>query len=252
VTWPQFVTPAPPPPPRDLDEFLARNTAQVRSGGLPCPVAARFAAQLVTAANRGEEMPSLADAALSGEDLYAVDDVLNELLGRARDFPGVTPLLFRVLREYRSGIEVVPRRPREPGDPPGLGPRPTARVKPRPGPVFRPGREGVAVPPAVIAAQLHELAAGGEAAASFLRELAAAVGDGSGAPGSGAGAGADTTSLDDAGRDAVGALLEAGTRAMRARGQGDLAAGLSQVLAEWQVWARASQARSEAKAPAGA
>jgi hypothetical protein len=102
--------------------------------------------------------------------------------------------------------------------------------------------------PAVVARQLHELAVSAEAAARFLRALAAAVGD-TNTPGQDAGA--DTTSLDDAARGAVGALLEAGIRAMQAGGKGGLAADLAQLLGEWQVWARSPQSRSETTASAG-
>jgi hypothetical protein len=231
--------PPPPPPPTNLEEFLARYAPpSFRSFGVGRPAAARFAAELVRAAARGEEM-SLEDAALPGGDLYAVDDVLSELVARAREFPSATSLLFQVLRDYRSRIEVIPAPPAKPGQ--LLRQPPTARVKPRPGPVFAPSRKQMTLAPAVVARQLHEVAVSGEAAARFLRTLAAAVGDTS-MPGQERGA--DTTSLDDAGREAVAALLGAAARAMRAGGKGDLAAGLAQVLGEWEVWARATQPRT--------
>ena len=229
--------PPPPPPPANLEEFLARYApAHFRSNGVAWPAAARFATELVRAADRGEEM-SLADAALSAEDLYVVDDVLDVLRERTREFPPATALLQQVLREYRSRIEIVPPR-REIGDPPGFRRRPAARIKPRPSPVFAPHRKQLISPPAVVAKHLHEIAASGEAAARFLRSLAAGVTD-TDTPGQDGGA--DTTSLDAAAREAVGALLEAGTRAMRAQGKGDFAADLSQILGAWQVWARTPQ-----------
>jgi hypothetical protein len=232
--------PPPPPPPATLPEFVERYLTAMRVDGRRWEKAERFTAELVTAADGGTESPS--PDGLDPESLYVVGDMLSELFAQTRMFPPSHPLILRVLREWNRRVETVPPQAPPPGQ--HWRPRPTARLRPRLGPVFRPSRTQMAVAPAVLARQLQDLAASGEAAARFLRELATAVSDGSGMAGEDAGA--DATPLGDAGREAVGALLEAGTRAMRARGKSDLAAGLSQVFGEWQVWARTPQPGSNA------
>jgi hypothetical protein len=226
--------PPPPPPPATLPEFLDRYLTGVRIGGRRWESAERFTGQLVTAADAGAEPPD--PEGLDGESLYVVGELLAELFCQTRNWPPSHHLILRAKREWDQRTETLPPRAREPGQ---LGrPLPSARLRPRPGPVFRPARTQTPLPPAVVARQLQGLAASGEAAARFLRELAAAVSDGSGLRGQDAGA--DTTALDTAGREAVGALLETGTRALRVRGSSELAAGMSQVLGEWQLWARSA------------
>jgi hypothetical protein len=233
MSWPEIVTTPPPPLPASLEEYIDRHVRTFRMDGRPCEKAARFAGQLVTVAAEGGEPPSL--AGLSGEDLATAEDVLSELVGRAgHEYPPATPLAIAAMRAYHERIEIVPHRlGQERG-------RPVARERFRPGPVFRAEPAGKAVVPAVLAAQLLDLAARGEAAARVLRALAAGLNDGSGE--------ADTTSLDPGARAAVAALIETGRQASQAAGQQAHAQALSEVAGEWQLWSRTAQHGGEAKA----
>lgn len=233
MNWPEIVTAPPPPLPATLEEYIERHVSTFRLSGQRCDKAARFAGQLVTAAAEGGEPPSL--AGLSGEDLAAAEDVLNELLGRAgHEYPPATPLVIAAKRAYSERIEIVPRRLGEERA------RRVARERFRPGPVFRADPGTKAVVPAVLAARLVEMAASSEEAAGFFRSLAAGLGGGSGE--------ADTTTLGAGGREAVAAVLETGRRAAQAAGQHAHAQALSEVAGEWEVWARTSPARSEVTA----
>jgi hypothetical protein len=215
-----------PPPPASLAEFLGRYLTGARVGGRRIERAERFTAALVTAAEAGGEPPSAED--LTGEELYAVGELLATLWGQARMFPPVHPLLERVRRDWSQRVEDVPATRRDPGQPGGLRPLPTARLRPGPGPVFRLGPESLALAPDEIAARLAGCAAAGEAAAKFLRSLAEGVRRGS--------TEADATALDTAARAAVAALLDAGQRAAPGRSDGGSLA-LPQVLAAWRDWA---------------
>jgi hypothetical protein len=222
------VTAAAPSPPADLAEFLDQYLPRHLNGRRASERAARFTTQLVTAADAGTEPPPIED--LPGEDLYQVGELLSALLENNRMYVRATPLLFRLVREYRQQVEITDAPPPEPGQ--RWQPL-TARLKPRPAPVFRPSRELMLQPPGVVARQLGEFAASAEAAARFVRSLASGVGD-TGAPGEVGGA--DASALDAAGREAVRGLLQACANGLRAHGSAAAAADMSQIAKAWQDW----------------
>jgi len=227
----------PPPLPVTLPEYLDRYLTALRIGGRRWAKAERFTAQLVTAAAAGTQPPE--PDGLDGEEMYVVGEMLDELFARTRDWPPSHPLILQAKRDWDQRTETLPPQAQQPGQ--LFRPRPRARLKPRPGPLFRPPRDRMTLLPAVVARQLYDLAATGEASARFLRELASAVSDGSAVPGQDTGA--DTTSLNEAGREAVGALLQVAARRLQAQGKSAHSADLSQIVKAWQAYAAEGAAR---------
>jgi hypothetical protein len=208
-------------PPRNLSEFLAVYCKP----GPAWPGVADLVAEMVTAAAEGGEPPPL--ERLDSAALLAVGSLLDELGRHDRMFPAGIHLLQQVRRDYWRRVEIVPPPAREPGE--SREPRrPTARLKPAPGPVFRLDTGTLSVPVADAADRLRRMADAGAAAAGFLRSLAAGVAAGPGE--------ADTRALDSASRAAVGALLRAGGQAQQGP-DGD-AMALPQALAAWTAWER--------------
>src|SRR5260221_8202872 len=170
-------------------------TASITSAEVP---AARFTVDLVTAAAEGREAPSL--AGLSGKDKYAVIGLLDDLLGRSREYPAATSLLVRARREYCDRVEVRHRQ----------GLPPVAVTRGLPGAAFRPNPAAMTLTADEVAKLLGELADTGIAAVTFLRTVAAGMRGGVVQP--------DVAGLDARSRAAVTALLEAGKQAQQAGG----------------------------------
>jgi hypothetical protein len=212
-------------PCQNLSEFLAVH-GKVSAGQRPAArfvtaAVVPFVTALVTAAAEGGHPPHL--EGMSGEDLFAAGDLLDELYARSRMYPPGIGLLQQVRREYWQRVEVVPPAVREPGAQRERRP-PTARLKLAPDPVFRLDPGTMPLPADDLVGRLRRMADAAEAAARFMRSLAAGVADGSGE--------ADTRALDAAGRAAVAALLRAGGEA---QGQPGTAA-LPQCLAACEAW----------------
>jgi hypothetical protein len=222
------VSTAPPPAPATLAEFLEQYTPKRVLGRVVPAQAARFAAEWVTAADAGTEPPPMED--LDGDSLWAVGEILDVLLQHNREYSRITALLFQLIREYRKRVEIVPGAAGGPGQ--LLRLPPTARLRSRLGPVFRPSRDVMVQPPAVVGHQLLELAASTEAAAQFLRSLGRAVD--TGVPGDAPGA--DTTALDEGGIEAVTALLSATARTLQAQGHPAAATDRQLLAKAWDAW----------------
>jgi hypothetical protein len=225
------ISPPPEPVPQSLAEFLARHvtmTAGIRGEEIP---AARYTTDLVTAAAEGREAPSL--AALSGRDKYAVVELLDDLIGRSREYPAATSLLVRARREYHDRVEIRIRQ--------GLPPVAVARSLP--GASFRPNPAAMTLSADEVSKLLGEVASTGISAVAFLRAVAAGLRGGA--------VQADAAGLDSCSRAAVTGLLEAGKRTQQEQGNHSHAQALGLILGEWRAWASAHQeSGADREAPA--